>query len=122
MYKLPASALMRRLGLNRGNNPTLPASPLTRLRAPPSLLDIRIPAEKESHPCRLEFGRFTVTTHLRLFPLSLQRLSRNLPSPLRFHPLSCKHYCPAIASGLADKSCVFMGISGALAFFDMNSR
>jgi len=32
------------------------------------------------------------------------------------------HYCPAIASGLADKSCRFMGMSGVLAFFDMNLR
>ena len=32
------------------------------------------------------------------------------------------HYCPAIASGLADKSCVFMWMNEVLAFFDMNLR
>src|SRR5882724_1599209 len=38
----------------------------TRLRSPPSLLSIRIHADKESHPALLPIGRFTMTPTLFL--------------------------------------------------------
>jgi len=50
--------------------------------APPSLLSIRIYAEKESHPALFEIGRFTVTKISNLNSPSPHQLSQNThPSP-----------------------------------------